>query len=189
MAFHVQPDETIILKLRKHWFVFFKSSIGIVFAGFIPLLTASFLSLSDSFSLSQIAPPAVWTLVISCWLLVIWMSLATVWTNYFLDRWIVTDRRIIYIEQIALFRRKVVTLRMERIQDVTDEMHGVIETLLKFGKLRIQTAGPMGESTMIDGIPSPNFVRNRILEQVDERTDRLNDVYDSYRSHDDTRGE
>ena len=178
MTFHTQPDETILLQLRKHWFVFFKLSIGIVCAGVIPLLVVFLLSLSDSFSLSQIAPPAVWTFAGALWLLVIWMALATVWTNYYLDIWIVTDKRIVYVEQIALFRRKVVTLRMERIQDVTDEMHGVLETLLGFGTLRIQTAGPMGEYTVIEGIPDPERVRNRILTQIDAYTDRLQETDD-----------
>jgi len=189
MSFHVQPDETILIKLRKHWFLLLRENIGILFAGVLPIVVLAIISTFDSFSLSQIAPPAVWTFSVSLWLLIVWMSLASVWTNYFLDTWIVTDRRIIYIEQVALFRRKVVTLRIERIQDVTDEMHGVIETLLGFGTLRIQTAGPTGEYTVIEGIPHPDKVRNRILDQVDEYTEKMNDMYNNAGVRHDTNNE
>jgi len=189
MTFHVQPDEKILLQLRKHWFVLLQAKAGALTGGLLPPLLLIWLSVAGVFPASAIAPVAVWTFVASLWFLIVWMTLATIWTNYYLDAWIVTDRRIIYIEQIALFRRKVVTLRMERVQDVTTEVCGVIETLLGFGQLRIQTAGPTDEFTIIQGIPNPDKVRNSILNQVDTYTENMNEMYGKNHLHHDTHKE
>lgn len=189
MSFHVQSDEKILLKLRKHWFVLLRAKAGVLLGGLLPPIILIWLTASGVFPATSVAPVAAWTFVGALWFLIIWMTLATIWTNYYLDTWIVTDRRIIYIEQIALFRRKVVTLRMERVQDVADEAHGVIETLLRFGTLRIQTAGPTGEFTVIEGIPNPDRVRNKILDQVDTYTEKMNDMYEQGHVHHDTHKE
>jgi uncharacterized membrane protein YdbT with pleckstrin-like domain len=189
MTFHVQTGEKILLKLRKHWFILLRSGIGILLVGFLPPIILIYLSAVGAFPATSLAPPAVWTFVGSLWFLIIWMALATVWTNYYLDAWIVTDKRIIYIEQIALFSRKIATVRMERVQDVTDEAHGVLETLLHFGTLRIQTAGATGELTVIKGIPHPEKVRNKILDQVDIYTEKMNDIYEKGHLHHDTHKE
>jgi len=189
MVVHVQPNEKILLKLRKHWFVLLRSGAGVLFGGLLPPIILAWLSAIDVFPAMALAPPAAWTFVGSLWLLIVWMALAAIWTNYYLDAWIVTDKRIIYIEQVAFFSRKIVTVRMERVQDVTDEAHGVIETLLHFGTLRIQTAGPTGEFTVIEGIPRPDKVRNKILDQVDAYTERMNDIYDNSLSRHDKHSE
>jgi uncharacterized membrane protein YdbT with pleckstrin-like domain len=189
MVFHVQSDEKILSKIRKHWFILFRDGIGILLGGFLPPVILIWLSAAGVFPASALAPPAVWTFVGAMWFLIIWMSLATIWTNYYLDAWIVTDKRIIYIEQVALFNRKVATLRMERVQDVTVEAYGVLETLLRFGTLRIQTAGATGEFTVIKGIPHPEKVRNRILDQVDDFTEKMNAMYSHTQNRHDTHGE
>jgi membrane protein YdbS with pleckstrin-like domain len=118
-------------------------------------------------SFENIGGFAVWLFAGMAWMLIWWMILATVWTNYTLDQWTVTDRRIIYTEQVSLFHRDDVTLRMERIQDVTVKYRGPLETLMNFGRLQIQTAGASEDYTVIDGVPMPNLVKNKILEQVD----------------------
>ena len=167
---HLQPEEEIIMVVRKHWFIHFVDTISIIITGIIPF-----------FLLALIAPaisvhPALPALFSSIWLLAVWMMLFTVWTNYYLDIWIVTDKRIINIDQIHLFKRDVSTLRIERIQDIKIEMHGLFATVLNFGNLQVQTAGAESSFYIIKGIPDPSYVRNAILERVDlttEHKDRL----------------
>jgi membrane protein YdbS with pleckstrin-like domain len=189
MTFHVQPGEKILSKIRKHWFILFRDGIGIILGGLLLPIFLIWLSATGTFPATSIAPPAVWTFVGTMWFLIVWMVLATIWTNYYLDSWIVTDKRIIYIEQVSLFSRKITTLRMERVQDVTDEAHGVLETLLHFGTLRIQTAGASGDFTIIQGIPHPDKIRNIILDQVDIYTEKMNEMYESAQSRHDTHKE
>jgi len=103
-----------------------------------------------------------------------WVALFTIWTNYYLDIWIVTDKRIINVDQISLFNREVTTLRIERVQDVTINTDGLLETLFKFGTIRVQSASATNKYSTIHGIKNPTFVKDAILENVDAATEHKN---------------
>ncbi len=75
------------------------------------------------------------------WLTFIWILFFLAWTDHYLDVWIITDRRIIDIEQRGIFNREVSNLRLDRIQDITVSVKGFLPTLLSFGDLHVQTAG------------------------------------------------
>lgn len=102
----------------------------------------------------------------SVWTLLLWAKFFAIWTDYYLDVWIVTDRRIVNIDQKGLFHREVSTLRMERIQDVTLEIEGIIATVLGFGDVLVQTAGETGEF-VIKGVNNPEHIKRKILSHVD----------------------
>jgi len=162
---HLQPDEDVLIVVRKHWFIHLADSIGIIVIAIIPFILVIFVA-----PLFQVHPalPAFFT---ALWLLTIWMMLFTVWTNYYLDIWIVTNKRIINIDQIHLFKRDVSTLRIERVQDIKVETHGLSATIFNFGNLQVQTAGPEASFYLIQGIADPNYVRDAILERVDLATE------------------
>ena len=102
----------------------------------------------------------------SLWMTMLLMVIFTIWTNYYLDIWIVTNNRIVDIEQRHLFNREVKTLRMETVQDVQTDKIGLFQEFLDFGTLRVQTAGTGGTDAKIVGIPNPNHEREIIMEQV-----------------------
>ena len=62
------------------------------------------------------------------------------WTDYYLDVWLITTERLIDIQQRGLFDRTISELSLNNVQDVTIEIRGIIPTLLKFGNLKVQTA-------------------------------------------------
>ena len=80
-----------------------------------------------------------------------------------MDVWILTDRKIIDIEQLSLFSREVSEFRLDRVQDITVEVRGIISTMLKFGTLHVQTAGATREF-VIKNIPDPYKVRDIIMD-------------------------
>jgi hypothetical protein len=162
---HLQHDEELIMVVRKHWFVLLRDSAGVVAIAAVPFVLAGFVGQYISGNTSVI------TFITAFWLLATWMMLFTVWTNYYLDMWIVTEKRIINIDQIHLFKREISTLRIERVQDVKVETHGFFATMLHFGNLQVQTAGPEAGFYIIKGIPQPSLVRNAILEHVDIATE------------------
>lgn len=167
---HLQDNEDILNVVRKHWFIHLTDSLMTLVIGVVPFIVLPF-----------IAPyvpvtPAVAGFVAAVWLLAIWMILFTIWTNYYLDIWIVTDKRIINIDQLHLFKRDVSTLRMERVQDVKVETHGFFATMLGFGNLQVQTAGPEASFYMIEGIANPSEVRNAILHCVDLVTEHRGEL-------------
>ena len=162
---HIQPEEDILVVVRKHWFTLAFKLVNVLGIAILPFVVVSIIGTFISASAGSVM------FVTSAWLLCIWMSLFTVWTNYYLDIWIVTDKRIINIDQIRLFRLDVSTLRIERVQDIKVETPGFFATLFRFGNLHVQTAGPEAGFYLIEGISEPDTVRDIILQRVDLATE------------------
>jgi hypothetical protein len=96
-----------------------------------------------------------------------------IFLEYWLDVFIVTDRRILDIDQHGLFGRTVSELRLYRAQDVTAEVKGVLHSLLDYGNVYVQTAGEI-ERFRFEDVPHPNHVAKLILELAEEdRKDHL----------------
>ena len=154
------PGETVVSVMRKHWFVLFIKIVPYMLAFFLPLVVLAFI---PSANISQ-SLLAIIIFAISTWMLTILMAIYTVWTLYYLDIWIVTNQRIMDIEQKMLFDREVKTLQMSTVQDVQVDVSGIFETLLHFGTLRVQTAGTGGTDAKIVGIPDPALERDIIMQ-------------------------
>ena len=103
----------------------------------------------------------------SAWLLTLWMGVFNSWTNYYLDVWIVTNRRIITIDQKGFFRRSVSSFKLEKLQDITVEIQGIIATLLDYGSVNAETASHTDEFDA-RGLPHPREIKSVILRAIDE---------------------
>lgn len=93
----------------------------------------------------------------------IWIMAFTVWTDYYLDIWIITNERLLDIEQIGFFNRVVSELDFKRIQDITSRVHGIIPTMFGFGNIHIQTAAEKSKFDL-KAIPHPVTVRRQITK-------------------------
>lgn len=165
----MEADEEVLKTVRKHWFILFADIAGPIILFFIPIVVFLFARNVDAIAniLTRFAHPDAYALFfISFWGLVVWMLLFYLWTDYYLDLWIITDRRIIAVNQIGLFRRTTASFRFERLQDVHIEVHGIIATFLGFGNVRTQTAGQEVDFK-ITGIPNPHDIKALILHSAD----------------------
>ncbi len=165
-SIEIQPDEKILLKLRKHWIILVRDVGATAILGILPFMLFSIvgITISAPFDISGIIPFGAF--VGALWLLLIWLTLSVVWTNYYLDLWIVTDRRIISVDQINLFNRKVTSLALDSIQEITVHTGNAFEAIFHYGTIEIETAGPDDIDSMMEGIPNPEKMRNVILEQA-----------------------
>jgi len=172
----LEPNEAVILTVRKHWFVIFSEIIGsfmmvlvpliaIIMLAFSPTLPAAVVVLADHFSLAAYA--------LSLWTLFSLMTGFMIWTHYYLDLWLITDRRIIVIDQVRFFNRKVSSFRLERLQDVKATVDGIIPTFLNFGTLHAHTAGNNEENFTSTGLPDPRGLQATIQKATDERLRQL----------------
>jgi hypothetical protein len=155
-------DEEVILFLRRHWFIFFMRVLLVVLA-VVGLIAAYFLITGLS---SNITETEYYDLLIfgeSLATLFIWNFFFILWLDYYLDAWIVTNERIINIEQRGFFMRNISELKLTKIQDVTSEIIGVIPTLLDYGNIHVQTAAEK-ERFVFFQIPHPNRVKNVIVQ-------------------------
>lgn len=159
------PVERIVLKLRKHWVILLRDTMGTILLAFLPLILLSIAQIVAPQFLDFPGYLAFMSFASLLWLLLIFLSLAVIWTDYYLDLWIVTNQRIISVDQISLFNRKVTTLSHERIQEITVKEENFIQAFFKYGKLDIETASPTDGDATMEGIPHPEHVRKTILEQ------------------------
>lgn len=89
------------------------------------------------------------------------------WMDHYLDVWIITNERIIDVEQHGLFRRETSEFGIDKVQDITAEIPHVIATFLRYGNLRIQTAGE--RSFTIKDVPNIYEIKKVIMDQVTKR--------------------
>lgn len=145
-----------------------RDTVGTIILGALPFLTIPFVIFSGVLPFTFVLPATLISFASALWLLIVWMTLSILWTNYYLDMWIVTDRRVFSLDQIGLFNRRVTTWRMEHIQEISVMVENPIQALLNYGTLEIETAGPSDTHARIIGIPNPEKVRTSILEHVGE---------------------
>lgn len=138
----LRENEQLIRVVRQHWVIAGERiAISAALIG-APTLLFRFLSSAELFfNLNKAAVNPIIGFVLSLYALVVVAYLFLMLMDYYLDVWIITSQRIINIDQITLFSREVSEIPMNRVQDVTIDVKGVMATLFKFGTIRIQTAG------------------------------------------------
>lgn len=112
-----------------------------------------------------IYPTAV--LAASVFYLAIIVFFFTQFIDFYLDLWVVTNDRIVDIEQFGLFARTVSEVDLFRIQDVTTNVHGFFSTIFNYGVITIKTASD-NKSIVFKNIPRPNAVREKLIRLSDE---------------------
>ena len=166
----LQADEKIITSVHKHWFVMFKTMLAFFILILLPPILLTFLPLLTSNLDPNLLVPAT-NFFLALYMIILFLTLFLFWMDYYLDMWIITDRRIIAVEQKGLFRREIAEILLPRVQDVTLEISGIIETFLKFGTIRIQTAGE--REFTIDNIPRLYEIKDIILKYSNVRTQQV----------------
>lgn len=156
-----KEGEQILLVLHRHWFNIL-SQFMLIFA-MIFLLIGSFAYLPLVFpALSQGENRKLFLFLENIFFMFTWIISFLIWIDYYFDVWIVTDRRIVNIEQKGLFSRAVSELELEKIQDITTDVRGIIPTFLNFGDLQVQTAAEQ-ERFLFRSVPDPYNVKNLIM--------------------------
>ncbi|NCF75313.1 MAG: hypothetical protein GWO87_02405, partial [Xanthomonadaceae bacterium] len=158
----------VILILRRHWFIFFKSFFVFLIAIPAPIIFYIFINSLCSDLFNYFIFKIIFFLFLSSYYLSIWLFLFSSFVDYYLDVWIVTNQRILNIEQKALFSRVVSEQKIERIQDITSEVHGILPTFLDYGDVHIQNAGAL-EKFIFKEIPRPASIRKKILTFIKQR--------------------
>ena len=168
--FKLDPDEKEIAKFRKHWWVI-ASEMGFLF-----LFAAAPIFILFSFNFT-FSPKLILFLIMLyiAWIFLLWITGFIIWTNYYLDVWILTNKRLIDIDQKSLFSRDIATLRLENIQDVKIEIMGIINSILKIGNIHIQTAAQSKEFLMRN-IKNPEIAKEFINQAHQQKIEEVKTV-------------
>jgi len=155
-------DETMVVILQKHWFVlawpFTKGAICIFLALILPSIGKIGFYIFNS---------GVIGFLYFAWLIFWGSYLAYEYLNWYKDRFIITDQRIINIDQKSLFTRKVSEIELDKIQDIFHEIVGTFATAMGFGTVVVQSAG---NSVRLESIAKPAELQDMIARLVKEAT-------------------
>ena len=153
------PEEKVILLLRRHWFVLVPAGVLI----FILILAPFAACLFFRISLDTLGLTSLYWFGVAVYFIFLWQITFYRLTMYLLDVWIVTDRRIIDSQQKGFFSRVVSETKINKVQDVSTEVHGLIPTFLNFGNVEVQTAGTE-EKFVFRQVPAPEEVRKAVMQ-------------------------
>lgn len=164
-------SESPVLKIRKHWIILVRNTGATVIGGLLPIAVLGGLILTGYLPTELVPFVPFLALLLSLWVLVTWLSLCVMWTDYYLDIWIVTNRRIINVEQLDLFNRRITSWNLQDIREVSVHVENVVQTFFSYGTLTIETAGSGTDAhETVEGIPHPEHVRELILTSKPPRT-------------------
>lgn len=164
MYIPLEDGEKIVLQVHKHWWFIFVRVVGLAIFMAVPF--AVWIALADLRVLTVAsASVAALLALVALWALVGWVLFWQFWTLYYMDMWIVTDRRLIDIDYKAFFDRNIAMLRLDRIQDMTVEVSGMIGSVLTFGRIVVQTAATEKEF-IIDQVADPEKLRDAINRAI-----------------------
>lgn len=174
---HLEESETIITTVRKHWFIIFVELVSVALLALLPILALGMYMQNEASA--QLLPQTtistpLFIFAASLWLVMTSLLAMVLWTHYYLDLWVVTDRRIIVIEQISLWHRTVGNFRLERLQDIQVTVRGIIPTLLNYGTVHAQTASAAESNFTTTGLPDPRGLQSIIQSAMDARLKSLN---------------
>ncbi|MDP3985498.1 MAG: PH domain-containing protein [bacterium] len=127
----IKPDERVVAVYRQY---------GGVYAGTV--LFSAFLFILPFFLVAPLFARGIFGVITFCVLLgcALWYSLRKSIEWYF-TMCVVTNRRIVDIDQHGFFDRTVSEVAYQKIQDVSYRIKGVLPTILRYGTVVIQTAG------------------------------------------------
>ena len=152
--------ERIVSVFRRHHFVLLVTLIPIVGAFFLVLVVAAIAEVRMPSDFGALKP--VVFLGAAFFLHLLWLALFITIADFVLDVWVLTDKRMIMVEQKGLFARMVAELDLDRVQDAGVEVNGIIATFLNFGNVRVHTASER-EDFVLAHAARPHEVKDTVM--------------------------
>jgi len=168
----LQPGENILMEVRKHWLgivvhaIFLFIIALVLFVGMPFIFSAIRRIFPDIISNTELQAGILFFEII--WLWFVWAMFFVMWTNYYLDVVVITNKRLIDMEQFVLFSRDEVSILLENMEDVKIEVKGFLATIFRFGNLQIQTAGATKE-TIAKNIMRPEAVHACLVRAIEHQ--------------------
>jgi len=148
-----RPHEQILAVIRRHPVFLLKGIIIILGLLILTIGALVFFKLSV-ISLIAAIIGIIFIILVSYYYLYLWYN----------DIYVLTDERIIDIDQNGLFNRTLAETSLDQIQEVKIEVKGPMESIFGFGKIIVQTAGP-SENLILELTPKP-FSAQRVINKA-----------------------
>lgn len=155
---NMRPGEKPVMIIKRHWIILVK-----IFLYFILWFFAT--------SMFYVFWNYAWAhlLVIIFWMIYS-IFLYIEWLNHELDLYIITNNRIIWVDQVWFLDRKVSECNLWQVQEVWNQTKWLLSNLLNYWTIKIQTAWN-ATNFIMDIAPFPIENSRKILNEVDKYRD------------------
>lgn len=165
---YLHPGEQIIHLIQHSWVTMFLPITGCLTFILIPIITIMIVPNVIDYLQTN---PVVWAIVIlggSLYYFGLLLFLLIRYVDYHLDFWIITNERLMSIEQKGLFTQKISEQELVAIQDITSSIRGLLATVLNFGNVEVRTASER-QSLLIDEVSNPHLIRRQLFQILEQK--------------------
>lgn len=161
-----ESEEKIILFLRRHLI----TNVPWIITTIIMLLAPIFIT---NTTVLDSVPSNFEFIFVLIWYLITTAYFLESFLTWFFNVYIVTDERIIDIDFYNLIYKEVSDANIDKIQDVTYKMGGVVRTLFNYGDVLIQTASEVPNFDFL-AVPYPDKVVKVLQDlRIEEQQEAL----------------
>ena len=159
---NMRPWEEVLMVVKRHWIVYVMLFIYF-FSGVIVTFMIFFFFWLNT-----------WWYMLN---IILWLILSIIlyieWLNHELDMYVVTNNRVIGLEQIAFLNRAVTECNLWQIQEVNSKAKWLFANIFNYWTLSIQTAGSKTTLRMYF-CPDVMQTSRKVLNIVDNYRDEKN---------------
>ncbi len=160
--------ERIFLVVREHW-------VRLVLKLFIWLMLVLALIIFRYYG-PQIFPDLfigksgqIVNLFSQIYVIFLLLGVFIIWLLYYLNIQIITSLRVVDVSQQGLFSHTVSELHIDKIEDVTSKVTGILGTVFDFGMVFIQTAAAK-ERFEFYNVPHPGQIEKLVLNLYEQNS-------------------
>jgi len=161
----LRPGEKPLMVIKRHWIILVKLWLYL----FLWLFFTGLFYIFWNYAWAHL-------LVIIFWMIYS-LFLYIEWINHELDLYVITNNRIIWIDQVGFLNRKVSECNLWQVQEVWNQTKWFLANILNYGTVKIQTAWNATNFTM-DLSPKPIENSRKILNIVDHYRDTHSKKWD-----------
>ena len=148
--------EKLQMEVRRHWIVYVLVAVYALIWVIISVSTFSIFWLEFFTTLLNI----IFWMFFSIFLYIEWL-------NHELDLYIVTNNRIIWVEQISWMNRTTREYNLWQVQEVSSKTSWILANLFNYGTLSIQTAWTNTHNLDMEFCPDSMWQARQVLNIVD----------------------
>lgn len=168
VAFDLQhDDEPVLLLLRQHPIVNLTWILLTILLVLAPIIVLPFIPFLD------FLPGNYRFVALLGWYIMVFGYALEQFLIWFFNIYIVTDERVIDFDFYNLLFKKISEAKLENIEDITTSNNGLLQSIIDFGDIRIQTAAEIPEIEF-ERVPHPDLVAKFLSEMlVQEEQERI----------------
>lgn len=151
-----RADESVEEAVKNHPFILFLPGLKSILFLVIPVAVLLFWGATSAFTFTAFIA-----------VLIAFAVFSKSYYEYSASVLIVTNQRVIYLDQEGFFKRRIIETNLDKIQDVASDTSGVLRTTLDYGDLIIRTAGAgKGSEIIVKNIASPYQIQQAISKRI-----------------------